>query len=404
MKKPVLVQINCTPGGSTGKIMQSISRAAQNTGFESHMICAGGIRKLHGPEELHPLSYVIEQKLQRKLNKFTGMYGQGFPLATRQLLRMLEEFQPDIVQLHNLHHQFFDIGSLFCWLKEKQIPTFWTLHDCWAWTGHCGHYIANGCSEWKTGCRKCRFLKKYPAIYQDTAHALFVQKQGWYGSMPNLTLIAPSRWILEQKNQSFLRDTPTVLIHNGIDLDVFKPRTSGFRKKYDLENAFIVLGVSSEWTKEKGVDTFARMAGALPDTAKVVLVGGRKSQVSKLPSNILWIPRTESQKELAEIYSAADVFVNPTREDNFPTVNLEALACGTPVIVFPTGGAVECVDESCGIVLSQTSEAAILKAIEAIRTFNNRFTKEDCLRRASLFDNRKCMDSYIEHYQKAYGG
>lgn len=400
-KKPVLVQINCFSNGSTGKIMRSISAVAQDAGFTVHMICAGSLKKVNGSPEMHPLSHVVEQKLQRKLNKFTGMYGHGFPLATRQLIAMLDELEPDIVQLHNLHHQFFDIGTLFRYLKEKKIPTFWTMHDCWAWTGHCGHYIANGCDGWKTGCASCKFLTKYPAIYRDTAHTLFSKKQQWYGNMPNLTMIAPSEWILEQKNQSFLRDTPSALIRNGIDLKLFRPRKSEFRKKYGLDHQFIVLGVSSEWTHEKGIHTWIELSKILPDSMKIVLVGGKKSQVKALPQDILWIPRTESQEQLTEIYSAADVFVNPTLEEALGLVNIEALACGTPVVTFPTGGSPECLDERCGIVLTQTNEAAILRAVESIQMSHDRFTSEDCVRRASLFDGSKCMDRYLELYRGA---
>lgn len=400
-KKPVLVQINCARTGSTGKIMRSLSALAQEAGFESHMICAGSFKKADGPPEMHPLSHLAEQKLQRKLNKFTGMYGHGFPLATRQLIKMLEELRPDVVQLHNLHHQFFDIGTLFVYLKEKNIPTFWTLHDCWAWTGHCAHYMANGCEGWKTGCPSCRFLTKYPAIYRDTACTLLKEKQQWYGDMPNLTMIAPSEWLLREKEQSFLKGIPATVIRNGIDLNIFQPRKSDFRKRHELDGQFIVLGVSSEWTREKGLDTFAGLSQILPESMKIVLVGGKESQVKALPQSILWIPRTESQEQLAEIYTAADVFVNPTLEDNFPTVNLEALACGTPVVTFQTGGSPESLDESCGIVLSQKNEAAILRAVETIRTSNGRFTSENCVQRASLFDGRKCMDRYIELYCEA---
>lgn len=402
-KKPVLVQINCSSTGSTGKIMRSISAVAQEAGFESHMICAGAYTKIIGPKELQPLSHIIEQKLQRKLNKFTGMYGCGFSQATKQLLNLLDEYNPDIVQLHNLHHHFFNIAALFEYLKKRQISTFWTMHDCWAWTGHCAHYMLQKCEGWKSGCKTCDYLHKYPVIYRDTAHILYQQKQKSYGNMANLTMIAPSEWLLKQKRQSFLCDIPDVLIPNGIDLNTFRPQKSGFREKHNIEDKFIVLGVSSEWTQGKGLDVFIRLAELLPDTSKIVLVGGRKSQVSRLPCNILWIPRTESQEQLAEIYSTADVFINPTREDNFPTVNLEALACGTPVITFPTGGSPESIDESCGIVLSQPDEMAILKAIKTIKKADSCFTKEKCIQRASLYDYRNCMDRYIECYRKTCG-
>lgn len=397
-KKPVLVQINGASIGSTGKIMRSISTLAQDAGFASHMICAGDFKKANGPQELHPLSHVVEQKFQRKINKFTGMYGHGFPLATRQLIRLLDELRPDIVQLHNLHHQFFDVGTLFDYLKKKNIPTFWTIHDCWAWTGCCGHYTANGCDAWKTGCASCKFLTKYPVIYRDTAHTLFCEKQQWYGNMPNLTMIAPSEWILKEKEQSFLKDIPTVLIRNGIDLNLFRPRESDFRKKYGLEHQFIVLGVSFDWTREKGIDTFVELSKILPDSMKIVLVGGKKSQVKDLPPNILWIPRTESQEQLAEIYTAADVFVNPTLEEVLGLVNIEALACGTPVVTFQTGGSPECLDESCGTVVPKGDIQSMAREAAA---WAAKDVSAACHTRAQLYDKDKPFREYIKLYRKA---
>ena len=221
--------------------------------------------------------------MQRKLNKFTGRYGMGFPLASRQLLQELERFAPDIVQLHNLHHQFFDLSTLFGYLKKHRIPTVWTLHDCWAFTGHCAHYMMNGCERWRTGCGDCPDLQHYPAIYRDTTAQLYAQKAALYANMENLFLVAPSDWTKAQIAASFLRDRPVTVIKNGIDLQAFVPRRSDFRKRYGLEDAFLVLGVSAFWTQEKGLDVFAQLAKELPLPFRVVLVGEIDSE-DKEPS------------------------------------------------------------------------------------------------------------------------
>ena len=389
-----LLQVNCSDSGSTGGIMRGIAARAQQHGYECRMLCAPPKPGENRGDDVIRLGNPVECALQRKLNKFTGRYGMGFPLASRQLLQELERFAPDIVQLHNLHHQFFDLSTLFGYLKKHRIPTVWTLHDCWAFTGHCAHYMMNGCERWRTGCGDCPDLQHYPAIYRDTTAQLYAQKAALYANMENLFLVAPSDWTKAQIAASFLRDRPVTVIKNGIDLQAFVPRRSDFRKRYGLEDAFLVLGVSAFWTQEKGLDVFAQLAKELPLPFRVVLVGEIDQKTKSLLPQVLFIPPTRDAVALAEIYSAADVFFNPTREEVLGLVNVEALACGTPVVTFPTGGSPECIDESCGICLATPTAQAAREAIQRMERGELLFKTEDCTQRGQHFDKRKCMAEY----------
>ena len=399
-EKPVLVQINCADGGSTGGIMRGIAQEAEKAGFESHMICAPKMPGRLKRDDVFYLGNMVECGIQRKWNKYTGRYGHGFPFATRQLLKKLDELQPDIVQLHNLHHQFFDIPALFGWLKTHPVKVVWTLHDCWALTGHCAHFMLNRCDKWQRGCGECPDLTHYPAIKRDTTAKLLEQKKSLYGRWDKLHLVAPSEWTAKQIHLSFLHNTPAQVIYNGINLQAFQPIKSDFRVRHGLQASFIVLGVSAMWTKEKGIEVFEALAKRLPSPFKVVLVGGEHGQVEQLGDNVLWIPATQNKNELAQIYTCADVLLNPTCEEVLGLVNIEALACGTPVVMFPTGGAPECIDESCGICLEEATVEAAEKALLALQRGEIHFEKSACIERAQKFPKEKCFREYVELYQK----
>lgn len=390
-----IVQINAFCGtGSTGKICVSVSELLNEKCIENYILYASG-------KNNHPLGkrYMSDRevKFQALKSKILGNYGMQSKAATRRLLRELDAIDPDIVHLHNLHGHNVHLGLLFGYLKEKKIKIFWTFHDCWAFTAYCPYYDIAACSKWQNQCAKCPQKKKYSWFFDRSAY-LYRQKKALFAGL-DLTIITPSQWLADQVQQSFLREYPIKVIHNGIDLSVFQPRESDFRQKHHLENKFVVLGVAFGWGPRKGLDIFVELAKRLDERFQIVLVGTNDKVDQKLPKNIISIHRTNNQLELAEIYSAADIFVNPTREENFPTTHMEALACGTPVLAFDTGGCKEMLDASCGEVVDKNDVDTLTNRIIAI-CVDKVYPAEACIRRAANFDKDVKFAECVELYMK----
>lgn len=285
--------------------------------------------------------------LRTRLDGRTGFHSKA---ATRRLLAKLEEIDPDVVHLHNLHGYYVNVEMLFGWLATHRCQVRWTLHDCWAFTGHCAYFTYVRCAQWRSHCAhssSCPQLDTYPkTICKRSCTRNFEDKRRIFTSVPpeRMTLITPSHWLEGLVKQSFLKAYPVEVRHNTVDKSVFKPTSSDFRERYGIGGRFMILGVASPWTERKGPGDFVRLARELdPGRCAVVLVGLTKKQVKRLPKEIIALERTSSPQELAGIYSAADVLFNPTREDNYPTVNLEAEACGTPVVTYDVGGCGETV-------------------------------------------------------------
>lgn len=265
--------------------------------------------------------------------------------ATKKLIKEIKTYDPDVIHLHNLHGYYIDIEVLFDYLKSANKKVIWTLHDCWAFTGHCAHFDYANCYKWETGgCKNCPQKKEYPkSVLFDNSKKNFARKKRAFTGVKDLTIVTPSNWLKNLVERSFLKDYKVITIYNGIDLDKFKPIKSDILKRYGLENKKILLGVANVWTKKKGFKDFIKLAEVLPDDYKIVLIGLTEKQIKTLPANVLGLRRTGSIQELCEWYTAADKFINLTYEDTYPTVNLEAQACGTPVITYKTGGSVESV-------------------------------------------------------------
>ena len=305
-----------------------------------------------------------------------------------------------MLHLHNLHNSYINLPMLFRFIKKNQIPVIWTLHDCWAFTGHCPHFTLNKCDKWKNGCHHCELHREYPKSYVDHSKLMYGLKKKWFCGVENLTIVTPSVWLGNLVKQSFLSDYPVRVIHNGIDLDVFRPTESNFRKNHGItDKQKILLGVAFDWGMRKGLDVFLSLAERLdPKEYRIVLVGTNEAIDRDLPENIISIHRTHDQKELAEIYSAADVFVNPTREEVLGLVNLEALACGTPGVTFNTGGSPECYDETCGSIVDCDDIDALENEIIRICTVKP-YTSEACIKRATKFDKNEKFKEYLDIYE-----
>lgn len=265
--------------------------------------------------------------------------------ATKKLIKEIKAYDPDVIHLHNLHGYYLDIEVLFDYLKSVNKKVIWTLHDCWAFTGHCAYFDYAKCYKWEAGgCENCPQKKEYPkSIFLNRSKKNFARKKRAFTGVKDLTIVTPSNWLKNLVERSFLKDYKVVTVYNGIDLDKFKPIKSDVLKKYGLENKKILLGVANIWDRRKGFTDFIKLAEILPDDYKIVLIGVTEKQIKTLPANVLGLRRTGSIQELCEWYTAADKFINLTYEDNYPTVNLEAQACGTPVITYKTGGSVESV-------------------------------------------------------------
>lgn len=341
-----------------------------------------------------------DHNLHLLMGNLIGYHGLFSVAATLRFCRHLDRFRPDCLHLHNLHNSFLNLPLLFRYIRKHRLSVVWTLHDCWAFTGRCPYFDTLGCGKWKNGCGGCPYPKhSYPTAYQDRTASLWRMKKKWFTGMENMTVVTPSHWLANLVGQSFLKRYPVTVIHNGIDLSVFHPVKSCFRQRYSIpEGVYILLGVAFDWGKRKGLDIFIELAKRLDNKFQIVLVGTDEKTDQILPKNILSIHRTQNQHELAEIYSAADVFINPTREDNFPTVNLEALACGIPVVTFNTGGSPEAVDASCGIVVEKDDVFSLEENIRHICEMHP-FSTEACVARASCFNQIDRFREYIELYE-----
>lgn len=327
---------------STGRICTDLATALEAQGHEVKI--AYGRENV--PEQFQKYAVRIGTDLDVKLHgvKARLLDGAGFgsKRATEKFIEWVKEYDPDVIHLHNIHGYYINVEVLFNYLKERRKKVIWTLHDCWAFTGHCVYFDFVGCDKWKTGCEHCPQKSEYPArIGPDMSRRNYAKKRELFTGISNLTLVTPSQWLADLISESYMKEYPTKVIRNGVDTKVFKPSDSNVKESYNCQNKKIILGVAAVWDKRKGLDSFIELSQMLDDSYQIILVGLSKEQIEKLPKNIIGIERTNNVEELAELYTAADVFVNPTLEDNYPTTNLEAIACGTPVVTFDTGGSPE---------------------------------------------------------------
>lgn len=389
-----VVQINAYCAvGSTGKICQSISDILTSKGIENYILYTQ-----YKTDYLTGVKYggnKIYTKVQSLKSRLLGNNGFNSFRDTKKLIQILEQISPDVIHLHNLHAQNCNLEILFNYLKSKNIKVFWTFHDCWAFTAYCYYFDMISCTKWKTGCQNCPQSKKY-SWFIDRANMVWNKKSQLTDSL-DFTIVTPSKWLSKMVEQSIFSNQKTIVINNGINLSIFMPKDNCVKKNLGIQDKYMLLGVADLWDERKGIDIFVKLSECLSDKYALVLVGTNTKVDRMLPSKIISIHHTKNQCELADYYSAADVFVNPTREEVFGMVNIEALACGTPVVTFDSGGSPECIDSSCGIVVEKNDVKGLVSAIETI-ICDEKFTKENCIERASLFDQTLKFKEYIELY------
>lgn len=398
-----VLQINATVNsGSTGRIAEDIGLVLINVGHESYIAYGRG----NQPSKSNKIKIgnQWDANWHGVVSLLLDRHGFASRKATKQLINKIEELKPDVINLHNIHGYYVNIEILFDYLKKINIPVVWTFHDCWPFTGHCTHFDSVGCEKWKTQCQNCPKKSFYPkSLLLDNSFKNYSDKKQIFNQLNNLHIITPSNWLKNLVKQSFLSKFPVSCIHNGIDLSKFSPveNVEKLIQKWNLKDKIIVLGVANVWQLSKGLSDFVKLAEVLSDAYQVVLIGLTKKQIAQLPKNIIGIERTESIEELAEYYSLAKVFVNPTYQDNFPTTNIEALACGTPVVTYNTGGSPEALDSETGIVVETGNVDELRDAIERVTSAKTEYyDKEKCRKRAEKhFDKNERYQDYLQLFK-----
>ena len=389
---PKLLQINVCLNFSTGKIAQQIGELAIAKGWESWIAYSGREKEIPSKSHLIRVGSFIDSCIHYAEDRLLDNEGLSSRRETKKLLNRIEEIKPDVVHLHNIHDHWLNYKILFEYLNTTDIQVVWTFHDCWAMTGHCMHFVTKNCDRWKTGCHDCLMKGEYPKSLVDRSRKNWELKKSLFAGCKNLSVVACSDWIADFARESFLKDKRIITIHNGVDLSIFKPQSKTESKR------FKIIAVSSPWYSAKGELDIYKLRSILSDEDfEIIMVGLSEDQIKKLPAGIRGIQRTQNVKELAKLYSDSDVLINPTYADTFPTVNLEALACGTPVITYRTGGSPEAVDEKTGIVVEQGDIEALADAIRKMK--GHPLSSEDCRKRAEEhFDKDKCFEKYINLY------
>lgn len=396
-----ILQINSVCGiGSTGRIATDLHAILLSQGQQSTI--AFGRDAARNCDLTIRIGSKFDNYLHVARTRLLDSHGFGSAAATKKLIARIKALNPDVIHLHNLHGYYLHIGLLFDYLKAANKPVIWTLHDCWAFTGHCAHFDFSGCERWRSQCHDCPLKSEYPkSLFADRSQRNYQQKRALFTGVQKLTIVTPSKWLAALVKQSFLQEYPVKIINNGVDLNVFQPTPGDFRRRYKLENQFILLGVASLWNERKGYQYFLDLATQLRPDEKIVLVGVSEKQIKALPPGMIGIAKTNSTAELAEIYSAADLFINPTLEDNFPTTNLEALACGTPVVTFNSGGSPECLDENCGLVVERGDLPGLTAAIATVRKVGKAAYRAHCQKRArERFDRDARCAEYLNLYKE----
>ena len=391
---PKLLQIDsCLGILSTGKITESIAKLAMSRGWECYIMhgarCVGRTIQNH-----FQVSSLVGEYIHYAESLLLDRHGLGSRLATKRAVKIIQDIKPDVIQLHCVHGYYINYKYLFEYLNTTDIPVVWTFHDCWAFTGHCAHFMTAGCDKWKSsGCYDCSLLRSYPKALTDRSRKNFDLKKQLFSANKNLHIVAVSDWLASLVKASFLGNKDIRVINNGVDIERFRPCAEKSVSK------FKILGVASAWNKDKGLFDFYKLRNLMAaDEYEMTLVGLSKEQVEQLPTGIKGVTRTKSVEDLAQLYSESNVFVNPTYADSFPTVNMEALSCGTPVITYKTGGSPEIIDSKTGIVVDQGSVLKLACAIHNMK--DNPMSSSECRNRAErLYNSSERFLDYVVLYE-----
>ena len=373
-----VLQINVSANsGSHGRIADEIGGLLIERGHDN--IIAYGRTANNSKSTLIKIGSSLDLALHLVKTRLFDLHGFGSSRSTHILTKQIEAINPDLIHLHNLHGYYLNIEALFTHLKNWNKPVVWTFHDCWPFTGHCSHFMHVNCNKWHEECCECPNTQRYPKSWLiDNSKWNYRKKKQLFTGLEKMVLVSPSVWLAEQLKNSFLKKYEIRVINNGVDLDKFKPvDNEAIKFRYGLNKKYI-LGVASIWTKRKGLDDFLDLRKRLDPGIEIVLVGLKKSQTKSLPEGITGIFRTENINVLAGLYTGAEVFVNPTYVDNFPMVNIESLACGTPVITYNTGGSSEAIDFKTGKVVEKGDISTLHKSIIGMLNSKELYSSAQC--------------------------
>lgn len=397
--KKTVLQINAVYGrGSTGEIMKDISATALEQGWNSYIACSE--KKSNDTKETGVI--FIGNKLDHKVHalctRICGLHGYFSNIATLLFLKKVNLIKPDIIHIHNIHSNFLNVNCLFRYINKKRIPTVISLHDCWFFTGKCYHYMYDECEKWKYGCGHCPRLKKeIPSYLFDFTKRVLRDRKKYIGDNPYVHIVGVSEWVTREAKESILKDRVYGTIYNGVDTNIFSVKMTSLREKLKISDKFVILGMANKWLSIENIDTLRYIVGNIDNKSVLVLIGCKDS--TNLPDGVIGIKFVSDRNQLAMYYSMADVFVNVTKVDTLPTVNIEALACGTPVITYDSGGSSEILDEGTGYVVPYGDYEGLLHSIEIVKRNGKKYYTRNCVERVgAVFDNRKCYKEYINLY------
>ncbi len=384
--------------GSTGTITRDIHELCISKGISSKIVYAIGPER---DTDLYRMGNIIDHKLHALLSRFSENQASFSNIPTRNLIKEIEKYHPDWVHFHNVHANFIHVYKVLDYLSNKGIGVVITLHDCWFFTGGCTHFTSFKCDRWKINCGECPRMNSFgerPSIFDGTARNR-KNKFDALSKLQNLYLVGVSNWVVNQSKLFGLTNAKYATIYNGIDFEIFKPTESDLRKQLNIDGKFILLGPSDKWKSAHNIENLKLLASKIDEDCVIVLFGGREKD-STLPDNIIEYSYTRDKQQLAQLYSMSDVFINSTHEDTLSLINIEAQACGTPVITYRNTGAQETVDEVSSISVPDDDIDVLLFKIKEMKQNTKSSYSKECINWVrSRFDINENYQKYIELYK-----
>ena len=391
-----ILQINATYSGSTGKIMCELAQLFEENGHECYFATPFSTDK-YDTTHTYTIGSTLDHRSHAFLSRASGKQGYFSKGATKGLIKWINEISPDVIITHNLHSNYININLFFDYVQKNKIKTLAVMHDCWLFTGKCFHFLYSGCDRWKKGCGSCPQLKlEQPSLFFDKTASVLKDKEKYIAQNENVEIIAVSEWLANVSKQSILKNRPTSVIRNGIDLDTFNIIPSAKEELGFEKDKFIILGMGNKWLAPYNKELLDRVINGLSDDELLVIVGCNDEKVAQSTDKVKYVGKL-NHRELARYYSLADVFVNVTKADSLPTVNMESIACGTPVVTYASGGSPELVKEGkTGHIVSFGDVDGIIKSIATIKENTKAFYSTECTKCAKEdFDKKKNFLKYL---------